>query len=44
MYWLFRLKGWKPSDYYWLPSGEKRIIQDFLELEIEQRNKENSPD
>lgn len=30
MYLLFREKGWKPSDYYCLPEGEKKVVKVFL--------------
>ena len=40
MYLLFRIKNWKPSDYYNMPESEKRITQIFLREEIEERRKE----
>ena len=35
MYALFRLHGWKPSDYYSLGYGERRIVSAFLRKETE---------
>nr|DAV06512.1 MAG TPA: hypothetical protein [Caudoviricetes sp.] len=40
MYWLFRLHHWKPSDFFNLGYGEKRIVRAFLQVEMEQRSKE----
>lgn len=40
MYILFRDKNWKPSDYYSLPAGEKKIVNVFLSQELEERQKE----
>nr|DAO23640.1 MAG TPA: hypothetical protein [Caudoviricetes sp.]DAP96605.1 MAG TPA: hypothetical protein [Caudoviricetes sp.] len=40
MYWLFRLHHWKPSDFFNLGYGEKRIVHAFLQVEMEQRSKE----
>jgi hypothetical protein len=34
----------KPSDIYWLPVGEKQILYSFIRYELEQRNKENTPE
>lgn len=39
MYLLFREKNWKPSDYYFLPVGEKKITRVFLYQELEEREK-----
>lgn len=35
MYALFRLHGWKPSEYYDLSYGEKRIVRAFISREAE---------
>lgn len=35
MYALFKLHGWKPSDYYKLGYGERRIVCAFLRREAE---------
>lgn len=35
MYALFRLHGWKPSDYYCMGFGQKRIVKAFLRQEVE---------
>ncbi len=40
MYLLFREKDWKPSDYHYLPEGEKKIIRVFLQNEMEERAEE----
>lgn len=40
MYLLFREKGWKPSDYYCLPEGEKKVIKVFLQTEMDERRNE----
>ena len=40
MFLLFSLKGWKPSEYYDLGKGEKKIVTAFLEEEIYLKNKE----
>lgn len=37
MYILFRDKGWKPSDYFNLPMGEKIVVEAFLMQEKEER-------
>jgi len=37
MYILFRDKGWKPSDYFNLPIGEKIVVEAFLMQEKEER-------
>ena len=26
MYWLFRVKGWAPGDYYRMPPGERDLV------------------
>ena len=40
MYVRFREKNWKPSDYYSLPAGEKKIIDVFLRQEMSEREEE----
>nr|WP_303244390.1 hypothetical protein [uncultured Cellulosilyticum sp.] len=40
MYLMFRYKNMKPSDFYWLPQGEKIILKCFMEREIHDRNEE----
>lgn len=40
MYILFRDKGWKPSDYFNLPSGEKIVVEAFLVQEIQEKKAE----
>ena len=35
MYALFRVHGWKPSDYYGLGYGERRIVAAFMRREAE---------
>ena len=35
MYALFRMHGWKPSDFYNMESGEQIIVTAFLQQEIE---------
>lgn len=40
MYLLFRYKSILPSQYYWLPAGEKRIVRAFLERELEEKLRE----
>lgn len=35
MYALFRLHGWKPSDYYSLSYGERLIVRAFMRREAE---------
>nr|DAJ90891.1 MAG TPA: hypothetical protein [Caudoviricetes sp.]DAZ65551.1 MAG TPA: hypothetical protein [Caudoviricetes sp.] len=39
MYILFRDKGWKPSDYFNLPPGEKVVVEAFLMQEMDDRKK-----
>jgi hypothetical protein len=34
-YLLFKLKKWKPSDYYDMGPGERLVTRAFLEKEIE---------
>lgn len=36
MYYLFRRHGWKPSDYWALPEGEKVVVEAMALLEAEQ--------
>ena len=40
MYLLFKYKNMKPSEFYQLPLGEKRILACFMKLEIEERHQE----
>ena len=40
MYLLFREKNWKPSDYYFLKAGEKKITRVFLLHELAERKEE----
>lgn len=40
MYVLFRDKNWKPSDYFELSTGEKRIVKVFLRQEAEEIKEE----
>lgn len=40
MYFLFRFHHKKPSEIYWLPLGEKRILHAFMRYEMEQRKEE----
>lgn len=35
MYALFKLHGWKPSDYYDMPRGEQIVTEAFLRQEAE---------
>ena len=38
MYLLFKYKNMKPSEFYWLPIGEKKILGCFIKREIEDIN------
>ena len=40
MYLLFKYKNMKPSEFYWLPLGEKKILGYFIKRELEERQKE----
>lgn len=40
MYLLFRYHNKNPSEIYWLPVGEKKILQAFISREMEDREKE----
>lgn len=40
MYLLFRYKNIKPSEYYNMARGDKRICRAFMEVEIKEREKE----
>lgn len=40
MYFLFRFKKWKPSEYIELGNNERMVIKLFMDREIEDRNKE----
>ena len=40
MYLLFKYKRMLPSEYYWLPLGEKRVLAYFIKREIEERQEE----
>lgn len=40
MYLLFKYKNMKPSEVYWLPLGERKILSCFIKREIEERNEE----
>lgn len=40
MYLLFRYKKWKPSEYFRMPEGEKRVTRFFMQQEIEDRKEE----
>lgn len=40
MYWLFCLHHWKPSDYYSMGYGQKKIVAAFMRQEAEDRKKE----
>jgi hypothetical protein len=40
MYLLFRYHHIMPTDYYWRKTGEKRIVQVFVQREMEDRQKE----
>ena len=40
MYLLFKYKNMKPSEFYWLPLGEKKILSYFIKREIEERQEE----
>ena len=40
MYLLFKYKNMKPSEFYWLPIGEKKILGCFIKREIEERQEE----
>ena len=40
MYICFREKNWKPSDYWKLGGGERKIIRAFLQLEAKERAEE----
>lgn len=40
MYLLFKYKNMKPSESYYLPLGEKRILACFIKREIEERQQE----
>ena len=40
MYLLFRYKNWKPTDYWNMVYGERRIAHAFMEEEMEGRAKE----
>lgn len=39
-YLLFRVKGWKPSDYIEMGMGERLITRAFLHQELEEREEE----
>lgn len=40
MYLLFREKNIMPSQYYFLPFGEKQIVRAFFKQEIDERKRE----
>ena len=39
-YLLFRVKGWKPSDYIEMGPGERLITRAFLHQEIKEKEEE----
>ncbi|EOS27618.1 hypothetical protein C806_00065 [Lachnospiraceae bacterium 3-1] len=39
MYFLFREKKWKPTDYKDMGTGEKRIVHAFMLEELEDRER-----
>lgn len=39
-YALFRLKKWKPSDYYNMGAGERLVTRAFLKQEVSDMEKE----
>lgn len=40
MYFLFRYKNWKPTEYWNMEYGEKRIAKAFMAEEMEEREQE----
>lgn len=40
MYLLFRYHGMKPSEYYQMGIGEKKVIKSLMIYELEQKAKE----
>lgn len=44
MYLLFRYHHYEPSKIYWMNQGERQIVYSFMRYEMEQREKENTPD
>lgn len=40
MYLLFKYKNIRPSEFYWMPLGEKRLLSYFIKRELEERQKE----
>jgi hypothetical protein len=40
MYFLFRYKGWEPSEYFNMPYGEKKITRVFALKEAKERTEE----
>ena len=43
MYLLFKYKNMKPSEFYWFPLGEKKILGCFIKRELEERQEEMRP-
>lgn len=40
MYLMFKYKNMRPSEFYSMPLGEKRILSYFIKREIEEKKEE----